>query len=238
MAITVPGELDFALDMLGFEWPNIDEDAVRDAATLLRTLREDLQTTLDTLDDRIDGDLSEAFTSKTASAYIEAWTENRTQNMDQMLDLLPGVADGLDLFADAVVALKTKVIAELVITAAQLAATAASAVLTLGASAAASAAILVARKKALDILTQIAVEELIGQIAVMVIEPLTSSLDGLVAAVLDHPITSSGSQPQTYDADYDLMEQIADAIDDCGTDQEELLSTFASQVAGLPIFAA
>jgi len=237
MAITVPGELDFALDMLGFEWPNIDEDAVRDAATLLRTLREDLQGTLDTLDDRIDNDLSEAFTSKTATAYIEAWTENRTQNMDQMLDLLPGVADGMDLFADAVVALKTKVIAELVITAAQLAATAASAVLTLGASAAASAAILVARKKALDILTRIAVEELIGQIAVMVIGPLTESLDGLVAAVLDHPITSSGSQPERYDADYDLMEQIADAIDDCGTDQEELLSTFASQVAGLPIFA-
>ena len=174
---TVPHELDYALDLLGFHWPNIDEDAVRDAATLLRSLREDLQGTLDTLDDRIDNDLSEAFTSKTATAYIEAWTENRTQNMDQMLDLLPGVADGLDVFADAVVALKTKVIAELVITAAQLAATAASAVLTLGASAA-SAAILVARKKALDILTQLAVDELIGQIAVMVIEPLTNSSMG------------------------------------------------------------
>ena len=33
------------------------------------------------------------------------------------------------------------------------------------------------------------------------------------------------------------MEQIADAIDDCGADQEELLSTFASQIASLPIFA-
>lgn len=238
MAITVPGELDYVLDLLGYEWPNLDEDAIREAAELVRTLRVDLQGTLDTLDAKIEGELSEAFTSKAATAYIEAWKDNRTQNMDQLLELLPGVADGIDVFAAAVTALKLKVIAELTITAAQIAAAAASAVVTLGASVAANAAIIAARKKALDIATDIAVEELAGQLLVMVVEPLTDTVAGLAEAILDAPMTTGGDQTPTFDVSYDLMEDLAQAIEDCGADQEDIVDTFISQVMSLPIFAS
>lgn len=238
MAITVPGELDYVLDLLGYEWPNLDEDAIREAAELVRTLRDDLQGTLDDLDNKIDGDLKEAFTSKAATAYIEAWTDNRTQNMDQLLEVLPGVADGIDVFAGAVTALKLKVIAELTITAAQIAAAAASAVVTLGASVAANAAIIAARKKALDIATDIAVEELAGQLLVMVVEPLTDTVAAFSEAILDAPMTTGGSETPKFDVKYDLMEDLAQAIEDCGADQEDLIDTFVSQVMGLPIFAS
>lgn len=239
MGITIPGELDYALDLLGYEWPNIDEDAVRELATLVRDLRDDLQGTLDDLDRTINGDLAEAFTSKAATSYIQAFTDNRTQNMDQMIDLLPGVADGIDIFADAVVALKTKVIAELTITVAQLAAAAATAFFTAGASLAANAAIIVARKKALDIATSIAMEQVLAQIISMVVEPLTESLAGLAEAVLDAPIsTASGGEVPTFDVSFDLMEQLADAIEDCGADQEDILDTFISRAMSLPIFAS
>ncbi|QOR70503.1 hypothetical protein IM660_18245 [Ruania alkalisoli] len=238
MGMTIPGELDYVLDLLGYEWPNLDEDAIREAAVLMRGLRDDLQGTLDDLDNTINVELAEAFTSKTATAYIDAWTDNRTQNMDQMLDLMPTVADGIDIFADAVLALKVKVIAELTITAAQIAAAAASAVVTLGASVAANAAIIAARKKALDIATDLAMEQLLGQILTLVIEPLTDTAAGLAEAVVAAPITSSGSETSSFDASYDLMEQLAQAIDDCGVEQEERIDTFISQVMGLPIFAS
>lgn len=234
----IPGELDFVLDLLGFEWPNVNEDAVRDAATLVRGLREDLQGTLDTLDDRIDGELAAAFKSKAATAYIEAWTENRTQNMDQLLDVLPEAAGGIDIISDAIVALKTKVIVELGITAAQIAAAAASAVITLGASAAATAAIIVARKKALDVLTDLAVEELFARVAIMVIEPLTGTVASLAMAMIDAPLTSSGgADVPVFDADYAVMLDVADALDDAGVEQREIGMNFAANVSALPIFA-
>lgn len=239
MGLTVPGELDYALDLLGYEWPNIDEDAVREAATLVRGLRDDLQGTLDDVDAKINNELREAFTSKAATSYIEAWTENRTQNMDQVLELLPGVADGIDVYADAVFALKTKVIAELSITVAQLAAAAAAAIFTGGASLAANAAIIAARKKALDIATDLAVEQLIGQMVSMVIEPLTETVTALSEAVVAAPLTkATGGEVPKFDVSFDLMEQLATAIDDCGADQEDIIDTFISRVTSLPIFAS
>jgi uncharacterized protein YukE len=239
MGITIPGELDYALDLLGYEWPNIDEDAVREAAELVRGLRDDLQETLDDLDHTINNDLTEAFTSKAALSYIQAFTENRTQNMDQMIDLLPGAADGIDLLADAIVVLKTKVIAELTITVAQLAAAAATAFFTAGASLAANAAIIAARKKALDIATDIAVEQLMAQILTMVVEPLTETAAGLAEAVVSAPLTTAtGGDMPTFDVSFDLMERLADAIDDCGSEQEDILDTFISRVTSLPMFAS
>ncbi|MGH3977280.1 MAG: hypothetical protein ACRDS9_28795, partial [Pseudonocardiaceae bacterium] len=115
--MTIPGELDFVLDLLGYEWPNVDEDAVRDAAQLVRGLETDLRGTLDELQVRVN-ELGDGATAQSTNALIRAWTENRTSNMDAVLDALPGVATGIDIAADAIVALKVKVIAELTITAA------------------------------------------------------------------------------------------------------------------------
>lgn len=239
MGMMIPSELDYVLDLLGYEWPNLDEDAVRDCATLIRGLESDLQGTLDDLQLKIDNDLSAAFKSKAAASFIEGFTENRTQNMDQMVDLLPGVADGVDIFADAILALKLKVIAELIITAAQIAAAIASAVFTLGASLAAQAAIIAVRKKLLDVATDLIVDQLIGQIISMVIEPLTDTIVGFAEGVLSAPFTTSGGgMTPSFEVDHELMEQLATAIDDCGTEQEEVAETFISSVMALPITAA
>ncbi|GGH47773.1 WXG100 family type VII secretion target [Microbacterium album] len=238
MAITVPGELDFVLDMLGYEWPNVDEDAVREAAALVRELRDDLQRTLDAMDARIAGELSAGFQSRAALAYLEAWTENRTQNMDALLGALPGVADGIELIADAVVALKTKVVAELAITAAQLAAAAATAVATAGVSVAANAAIIVARKKALDVVTELAVAEVVAQALGAVVEPLAGTIADLADAIVDAPLVSGGADVPAVDVDFAVMDAIADAMDECGAEQRAIGIAFASRVSALPIFAS
>lgn len=239
MGITIPSELDYVLDLLGYEWPNIDEDAVRDAATLMRGLKDDLDGTLDDLERTVNNDLSEAFKSKAAASYIEAFTQNRSQNMNAMTDVLPGVADGVDIYADALVALKLKVIAELIITAAQIAAAIASAVFTLGASLAAQAAIIAVRKKLMDVATDLIVDQVVGQILMMVLEPMTDTLMGLAEQVLEAPLTTSaGGEPPTFDVSYDLMEQLATAIDDCGVQQEDILVTFIGKVTSLPFSGA
>lgn len=236
MGMTIPGELDFVLDLLGYEWPNVNEDAVRDAAQLLRGLESDLRGTLDELEIRVNELGGGGAEAQSVNALIRAWTENRTANMDGLLDALPGVAAGIDIAADAVVGLKVKVIAELTITAAQIAAAAAAAVATAGLSVAGNAAIIAIRKKALDIATDMAVEEVIGQVASMVIEPLTGTITELAMSIADAPIVTDGEATAATKLSYDLMEQIASALNDCGADQYDLCATFAAEVSALPFF--
>lgn len=237
MGMTIPGELDFVLDLLGYEWPNVDEDAVRDAAQLLRGLESDLRSTLDQLEIRVN-ELGDGAKAQSTNALIRAWTENRTANMDGLLDALPEVATGIDLAADAIVGLKVKVIAELTITAAQIAAAAATAVVTAGLSVVGNAALIAARKKALDIVTDLMMEELIGQVASMVIEPLTGTIADLAVSIAEAPLVTDGDATAGTELSYDVMEQIATALNDCGADQYDLCTTFAADVSTLPFFSS
>lgn len=237
MGMTIPAELDFVLDMLGYDWPNVDEDAVREAAQLLRGLESDLRSTLDDVEIRIN-ELGDGAKAQSTNALIRAWTENRSANMDRILDALPGVATGIDLLADAIVALKVKVIAELTITAAQIAEAAATAVFTLGISVAANAAIIAARKVALDVATDLAMEELMGQLASMVIDPLSGEIADLVTAIVEAPLVTDGDATNATELSYDVMEQIATALSDCGAEQYELCTTFAANVSALPMIVS
>ncbi|WAC67437.1 polymorphic toxin type 15 domain-containing protein [Agrococcus sp. SL85] len=154
--MNLPGELVWVLDMLGYEWPPLDEDEMRRAANIIRTFKDDIEGTIEQATARIKDDAGGAMQAQAATSFGNAWDTNRQQNVEQLVDVLDPAATGIDIAADAVLALTVKVIAELVITAAQIAAAAASAVLTLGASLAANAAIIALRKKLLDVATNIA----------------------------------------------------------------------------------
>ena len=125
-------------------------------------------------------------------------------------------------------------IAELTITAAQIAAAAATAVVTAGLSVAGNAALIAARKKALDIATDLLMDEVIGQIASMVVEPLTGTIAEAAVSIASAPLVSDGDATAATELSYDVMDQIATALNDCGADQYELCTTFAAEVSALP----
>lgn len=232
MAMNLPGELVWVLDMLGYEWPPIDEDEVRRAAQIVRQFGEDIEGTIELANSRINDDVSAAMKTGSNVAYKTAWNANREGNMRQLVDLIDPAATGMDLFADAVVAMKVKVIAELVITAAQIAAAAATAIVTLGASVAANAAIIAIRKKALDILTDIAVEAIAGQVLSMLVEPLTSVAVDLATAIADAPVVEGAvGDVSEFDADLDALDGAASDLEANGQDQEKLADDFLSQIS-------
>lgn len=236
MAMNLPGELVWVLDMLGYEWPPIDEDELRRAAQIVRRFGEDIEGTIELAHSRINDDVSAAMKTGSNAAYTTAWNANREGNMRQLVDLIDPAATGMDLFADAVVAMKVKVIAELVITAAQIAAAAASAILTLGASVAANAAIIAIRKKALDVLTDVAVEAIAGQVLSMLVEPLTGAAVDLAGAIADAPVVQGAvGDVSEFDADLDALEQAAGDLEANGQDQEKLADDFLSQLSGCRI---
>lgn len=126
---------------------------------MVRDFREELETLIQRTDDRINSDVMAGMEARVSASYIDAWTETRTAHMQKVLDILDPAAGGVDTLAFAVEALKQKVIAELVITAAQLAAAAATAIVTGGLSAAANVAIIAARKKFLEFATNVIIDQ-------------------------------------------------------------------------------
>lgn len=235
--MNLPGELVWVLDMLGYDWPPLDEDEMRRAASIMRQFKDDVEGTVEVAETRVKTGVASALTGQASTSFANAWDTDRATNIQQLVDALDPVAGGIEVGADAVVALKVKVIAELVITAAQIAAAAASAIITLGASAAASAAIIALRKKALDVLTNIAVDQLAQQLLPLIIEPLQGPMmDGITAMLEAELVEGAIGDVSEFQADLDALDQAAGDLESNAADQERLADDFIVQLSSCQIF--
>ena len=235
--MNLPGELVWVLDMLGYDWPPLDEDEMRRAAVIMRQFKDDIEGTVSVADTRVKTGVGAAVKGQVSTSFVDAWDTDRSTNIQKLIDALDPVAGGIEVGADAVVALKVKVIAELVITAAQIAAAAASAVVTLGASLAANAAILALRKKALDVLTNIMVDQLAQQLLPMIIEPLQGPMmDGITAMLEADVVEGAVGDVSEFKADLDALDTAAGDLESNAADQERLADDFVAQIGSCQIF--
>ncbi|WP_408896611.1 hypothetical protein ACJ5H2_16955 [Nocardioides sp. R1-1] len=236
MGMMLPNELIWIMDKLGFEWPDLDEDEIRKAAVLLRQYGEDLDATIAWADQRINADVVGTTKGNAGLAYADGWNQARSQHLQQLVDFIDPAATGVDVFADAVLALKVKVIAEVTITAAQVVAALASAAFTFGAGAAVAAGLIIARKKALDALTDMAVEEVMAQVLPMIIEPFTQQIPAVVDAVLNAPVvTGAVGEVGEYQMDLAALEQASADLETNAQDQESITEQFLADIAALNI---
>lgn len=234
MGMMLPDPLVWIMDKLGFDWPDLDEDEIHKAATLVRGFHLDLSATIDAIDRRVSVDMLEASQSAGTLAVADAWNQTRSGHMQQLVDAMDPAATGVDLFADAVLAVKIKVIADVTLTAAQVAAALASAVVTFGAGAGVAAALLLARKAALKVVMDIAIEELMGQVLPMVITPLIEEIPALASAIMDAPVVSGAvTELSNVRVDMVAMQQAADDLETAATDLETVTGQFLSDLEAL-----
>ena len=235
--MNIPGELVWVLDMLGYDWPPLDEDEMRRAAEIMRTFKDDIEGTVDVAETRVKSGVGAAVPGQVATSVPIAWDTDKSSNIQKLIDALDPVAGGIDIGADAVVALKVKVIAELVITAAQIAAAVASAFFTFGASLAANAAIIALRKKALDVLTNVAVDQLAQQLLPMIIQPLQGPMmEGITAMLEAELVEGAIGDVSEFEADLDALDTAAADFDSNAADQERLADDFIAQLSSCQIF--
>lgn len=236
MAINLPGDLAWVLNMLGYDWPEIDEDEVRRGAGYTRDFREQLDEALTKADSIMNADIASVVQTGAARSFTMAWDDNKATNITKMYDLLDPASEAMDLFAAAVEALKMKVIAELVITAAQLAAAAATAFITAGASAAANVAIIYARKKALTFVTNVIIEQILQQVLQMIMEPLTTKLLSLIDRMLDEPVVQGMvGDPREYRVDLAALETATSDLETNALDQGRITGDYFAKMSSLTI---
>ncbi|MGD3107973.1 hypothetical protein [Streptomyces sp. YGL11-2] len=144
MSIMLPSEVDWVLDLLGFEWPNLDEDKMMQAAEAWRSFAQDCQQAMSQGNSAV-GTVRGSNSGDAIDGFGKAWDKFTKDGLIEFgyLEALAGAAEILaallDVCAIIVVALKIYVIAQLIDLAIEFAIAQASAPVTLGASEAALA---------------------------------------------------------------------------------------------------
>ncbi len=229
MGMMLPNELVWVMEKLGFEWPDIDEDEVRKGAVLVRNLGSDLEGAIQAVDSKMNGDVSAAMRGQAGPATLGAWNSNRSQNLQQLIDIMPPAAVAMDVGAEAIFALKMKVIVDVTSTLVTLVA-----MLTNPFTAVGAGPMLLIKKKLLNAAVDIAVEQLLNQLLPMAIEPMSEKLPALVDAVLDAPMVEAGvGDSDEFYADLQALEEAQGTLKLHGADIQTVTSTFFAEFSAL-----
>ena len=175
MGLVLPGALAWVLDMIGIEWPNIDEDELRSGATQLRQLAGELTSNTGDAHSSIEQMLQNN-SSDSLAAFEGLWQKLAAGHLPQLAEGLKAIAVALDPSAVLVVGMKTGAIVQLGILAAEIIADQAAAPFTFGASEAAIPG-------EVEITSQI-VKQIFKQIANQVEQALLNAVEGPVFSAL------------------------------------------------------
>ncbi|WP_441247023.1 hypothetical protein [Kitasatospora sp. McL0602] len=190
MSIELPGELVWVMNLLGLNWPDVDEDELREWASHVREFAAGLQDAHDGTHGVIQ-ELANSYEGASYEALVERWGRASTEHMTVLIDCCGVLATGLEIAADGVVVAKGAVIAELVAMAAEIAADQAAAVATLGLAEAANVAIVEAGKRIVNAILDQIEQEIIGQLVSMAIEPFQAAIERAVSGLVFEGVESA-----------------------------------------------
>lgn len=183
MSIELPGEVVWFLNLIGVQWPNVDEDQVRAFAGHVRDFANNVDGTHQAATSTVQ-QMGSAYTGSSYEQLVETWARMSNDHMKELVEACQVVATALDVAADAIVAAKVAAIAELIALVASFVADQAAAVVTLGAAEAAEALVIEAGKKLINALIQQLEQQIIGQVIQAAVGPLEQvverALGGLV----------------------------------------------------------
>lgn len=167
------------LQFIGINFPNVNEDHVREFATHVKTFAQNVSDTHDQATSTVH-QLGEAYQGSSYEALIAKWADMSSSHMHDLLEACTVVADALDVAADAIVAMKTEAIAELVVLAASFVADQAAAVATFGLAEAALPALEEAGERIVDFLEQQLEQYIIGKVIEAAVKPLMDTVSKAV----------------------------------------------------------
>lgn len=182
MSIELPGPVVDFLSFIGVNWPQVNEDAVREFAGHVRDFASQVQDTHSAATSTIQ-QMGSAYTGASYEKLVETWAHMSSSHMQELHEGAIVVATALDVAADAIVAMKGEAIAQLVVMAASFVADQAAAVVTFGIAEAAEAAIIAAAKEVVKFLEDQLVQHIMGEVIGKAVEPLEAIVEKAVSGL-------------------------------------------------------
>ncbi|MDX6316032.1 MAG: hypothetical protein QOF44_5496, partial [Streptomyces sp.] len=163
VAIELPDEVVSLLQFIGINWPNVNEDSVREFASHVRDFGSNVDQTHQDSTATVKK-LADVYQGASYEALLVKWEQVSSSHMSELVTACHTVATALDVAADVIVGMKAAAIAELVALAVSFVADQAAAVLTFGLAEAAEALIIAAAEKAVNFLEQQLEQYIIGEV--------------------------------------------------------------------------
>lgn len=196
MGLVLPQPLVWVLDIVGVDWPNVDEDQLRSAADELRQMSQELTGDTDDAKSQIEQMLQEN-SSESLQLFEALWNKLSGSHLPQVAQAMNVVAGALDAGAVIVVGMKVAAIAQLAILAAEIISDQVEAAFTFGASEALIPIQTIATREIMKGIEDRIISELeqqvLGAIEQPVIDALTSAAEDLGSQLLGDALgVSSG----------------------------------------------
>jgi uncharacterized protein YukE len=211
VSINLPHWFAEVVDLLGFMWPEIDEDQLVEAGRHLREYADHSSGAVAAHGRQI-ADLGQHYDGQSYAALAAAWSNQSHANMQSLIQGCHLMAGGMDLAADGVVAMKGKVLVQLEIAAAEVVAVQAAAVATVGAAETAMPALIAVQNRILNgILNEFAAEivlKLVGE----TIGPLTAQVERAVNKLVYDQISEQAGLSNTLKVDPAALRDLAAQI--------------------------
>lgn len=180
MGLVLPSIIDEALDLVGVNWPNVDEDDYFETATAMRDFAEQFKSH--------GGDAHQAVTrildsseGWTVESMKKHWSHVNTGHLEKIPEIARLFADACDGVGQIVRGMKVKAGVELGVLAATIVAELAATPLTLGVSAAVAGGEIALMRTIAKRLIDEAVEQIVDELIAKVTEPVTGKLQELVS---------------------------------------------------------
>lgn len=235
MSINLPHWLAEVVNILGFNWPEIDEDQLRDAAKGLRRYADSCQSSHDVTHGVVTGGLQETYAAQSYTALAEVWGSRTQGHMKTLIEGCRVLAGALDAAAIGVEAMKDECIIQLGIATAELIGDQAAAVVTLGLSEAAAVAEIELQNKLLDGILKRFEQEVVGILVDKTIGPLREQIEHAVSQLLLEEVAhiAVGAPPPGLKLDTVMMRSHAGTIKQQAEANLTHGHSFYSEVGGL-----
>jgi uncharacterized protein YukE len=194
MAIELPGEVAQFLQLIGINWPQINEDKVREFGTHVRQFADNLQDAHQQAHATIQ-QLGQSYQGAGYEALLAKWSGTSTKHLTELVDACHAVADALAAAADVIVGLKVEAIAELVVMAASFVADQAAAVATFGIAEAAEGLIVEGAEKLVEFLKQQVIQHITGAVIGAAVGPLMEKVAAAVKGLAFEAVSAALGQP-------------------------------------------
>lgn len=185
----LPGPVVNFLNVIGVEWPYVNEDSIHQFATLVREFGQAVERTHQDATQTV-SKIAQAHQGASTQRMVSGWSQLSDRHVREIVDGSALVADALDAWAVYIVAQKIEAIGQLVEMAAEFLADQAASVATLGLAEGALPLIIEAGQKLGQSLIQDLEQYVLGTVIEAALKPFMAKVQALLSG-LDWGNTSS-----------------------------------------------
>lgn len=220
------------LNVIGVEWPYINEDTINQFATLVRGFGQAVEQTHQDATSAVDG-IAQAHQGASTEAMRSGWAHLSSAHVTEIVDGCEVLAVALEAWAAYVVVQKGIAIAELVTMAATFVADQAASVATLGLAEAAVPVIIAAARKLAESLIDDLEQYVMGKVIEAAAKPLFAKIESALSGLDWSQSGATAGSSAGFSVDLQQLEAQAGRMKVHAETMRQHAATLGSGIAGL-----